>query len=519
MTAATLLSVFVPAPSVATAQVPGGPDASGSEAEEEPLPAAPPDPDNDPAVRSLGFKISAESRRLATMRRALDQARARLGAAEGRRRAAEDVIVDAAVRVLEAERDLAEWQEVLASVTVRRDTAVGIVAVEEDDIRRQAVTAYKLGRSRGTSMAFAAIREASDPNQFARSLAGVNAVLEHQERLITRARDQLDSAEHTVTLVTASVADAEATVRARRDDVDTAEAEAARLRRAEDDAEREWLAASDRALSVEERLASLTDDLSTATEAAERRVVEHEALVAGAPASTSDVAPAPEPEAEDSESEEAEDDEEEPATLADRRRWLTNRAGALRKAEALPAEHRRLRTDLACPVTAPVFVDDWHYPRSEDRRHEGTDIFGERGSPARALADGVVDSVDRVDAFTGEGKDLGGLTVGIVDDQGMRWYFAHLESIPASLNVGDSVRAGDFVGTVGSSGNAAGTPPHVHLGAYVNGTAVNPYPSLAYACGAWTGAPAFHTPEMLEGSANTETSSSGEAAIVSTSAS
>jgi murein DD-endopeptidase MepM/ murein hydrolase activator NlpD len=40
------------------------------------------------------------------------------------------------------------------------------------------------------------------------------------------------------------------------------------------------------------------------------------------------------------------------------------------------------------------------------------------------------------------------------------------------------VEVGDIIGYVGDSGNAKGTPPHVHYGIYIQGRAVNPYPLL-----------------------------------------
>ncbi len=48
--------------------------------------------------------------------------------------------------------------------------------------------------------------------------------------------------------------------------------------------------------------------------------------------------------------------------------------------------------------------------------------------------------------------------------------------------MGRRVEAGQALGTVGTSGNAVGTPPHLHLGWYVDDVAVNPYPTLALVC-------------------------------------
>ena len=71
---------------------------------------------------------------------------------------------------------------------------------------------------------------------------------------------------------------------------------------------------------------------------------------------------------------------------------------------------------------------------------------------------------------------LGGQIVGVLGP-GLEWhYYAHLERF-GTFREGDIVQPGDVVGYVGNTGNARGTPPHLHYGIYRNG-AKNPYPRL-----------------------------------------
>ena len=107
----------------------------------------------------------------------------------------------------------------------------------------------------------------------------------------------------------------------------------------------------------------------------------------------------------------------------------------------------------------------WGAPRDGGRRkHEGIDIFAKKGTPLLAVCDGEIYRVK-------EGG-LGGKTVWLHDpllDQSI--YYAHLDE--QLVEAGDYVAAGDTIGTVGNTGNARTTPPHLHLGIYVHG-AIDP---------------------------------------------
>lgn len=129
--------------------------------------------------------------------------------------------------------------------------------------------------------------------------------------------------------------------------------------------------------------------------------------------------------------------------------------------------------DLRCPVPGATFMNDWGFPRDDGGRfHEGTDLFARKGATIVAPAAGTV-------VFGKNG--LGGNTFTIQTASGWEIYGAHLNSTIGSSR---SVKAGEAIGTVGNSGNAAGGDTHLHMGLkHVGGRSMNPYPSVRSACG------------------------------------
>ena len=61
---------------------------------------------------------------------------------------------------------------------------------------------------------------------------------------------------------------------------------------------------------------------------------------------------------------------------------------------------------------------------------------------------------------------------------GRYYYYAHLDSYARGLAIGDRVTTRTVLGYVGTTGNAAGTPPHLHFGVYTANGAINPLPLL-----------------------------------------
>jgi murein DD-endopeptidase MepM/ murein hydrolase activator NlpD len=137
---------------------------------------------------------------------------------------------------------------------------------------------------------------------------------------------------------------------------------------------------------------------------------------------------------------------------------------------------------LVCPVQGAVagrdFGNDWGYPRSGGRWHQGNDIFAARGTPIVAVHDGEVIRWNPPSAPTA----LGGITITYRTSDGSEWYNAHLDTIADGIAPGVQVSRGQVIGTVGNTGNARTTPPHNHFGRRYAGSWVNPWPTIAPVC-------------------------------------
>lgn len=146
------------------------------------------------------------------------------------------------------------------------------------------------------------------------------------------------------------------------------------------------------------------------------------------------------------------------------------------------------------PSTSVEFTDTWGARRSGGRRHRGTDILGDRGTPIVAIADGVV-------TFVGTQR-LSGYTIKIDHGDGWSTAYLHLNNDDPGTDNGEGgertafapwiyegvrVKAGELIGYLGDSGNAEHTTPHLHFEIKHDGEKVNPYPYLeeAWLRGEW----------------------------------
>lgn len=94
----------------------------------------------------------------------------------------------------------------------------------------------------------------------------------------------------------------------------------------------------------------------------------------------------------------------------------------------------------------------WFYPWGTSGVHKGVDIFAREGTPVHSATIGLV-------VFTGKIK-LGGNVVLVLGPKWRLHYYAHLKQTKVSVLT--PVSKNTLVGEVGTSGNAAGKPAHLH---------------------------------------------------------
>lgn len=136
-------------------------------------------------------------------------------------------------------------------------------------------------------------------------------------------------------------------------------------------------------------------------------------------------------------------------------------------------------TSAAAEVRSIVFPvaggaswsDTFGAPRSGGRSHEGQDLFAPKMRHLVSAVDGTI-------ARTGRGAALSGNYVVVRDAQGWEYVYVHvnndrpgtddgsdldLNAFPPGIYPGAAVYAGQHIAYLGDSGNAEGTPPHLHF--------------------------------------------------------
>ena len=98
----------------------------------------------------------------------------------------------------------------------------------------------------------------------------------------------------------------------------------------------------------------------------------------------------------------------------------------------------------------------WHEPWGVSGVHKGIDVFAPLGRKVVAATPGVV-------LYRGEWKQ-GGNVVAVLGPKWRIHYYAHLSG--RGEGAGLLVSSGSSIGAVGTSGNAAGKPPHLHYSVF-----------------------------------------------------
>jgi murein DD-endopeptidase MepM/ murein hydrolase activator NlpD len=404
---------------------------------------------------------------LAAVGARLEDARSRLTAAEG--------------QVALAEMALAEAEEARDAAERAHDRALVLLAAAEEELAEQEllltdhlVHTFKFGSSgaQAGAMALEIMRRAEDPNAFSVGMkqletvvdvqdSTVKAVFELREARERRTRDaavaraEALQAEAVAVSTLRTVEDLRAQAAAVAEEVAAAERTQRSMVAALRTTEAETAAMLGR---VQTRQAALQTELSRvrAAEEAARREAERRAAEEAARAAAS--------------SNGANSSSTGAGSRSGGRLTTPGAAGG----PSVPG--------IVCPVQGAGagrdFTNDWGYPRSGGRFHQGNDIFASSGTPVVAVADGTVVRWNPPSAPTG----LGGITVTYRIGDGSEWYNAHLATVADGIAPGVSVTRGQIIGTVGNTGNARTTPPHLHLGRRHGGMWVNPWPTISPVC-------------------------------------
>jgi len=145
-----------------------------------------------------------------------------------------------------------------------------------------------------------------------------------------------------------------------------------------------------------------------------------------------------------------------------------NMNGGICKADKMVGKHSILfewPVDLCDFWVSSLFGPRTH--RGVTKMHEGVDLAAFKGTAVKAGTQGVVTrSEQSVPGY--------GTLVEIEHDKGFKTRYGHLDEI--FVEVGQKVKQGDQIGTVGATGRVRGTkdPSHLHFEILHHGTKENP---------------------------------------------
>jgi len=156
-------------------------------------------------------------------------------------------------------------------------------------------------------------------------------------------------------------------------------------------------------------------------------------------------------------------------------------AVAIPELSANPIAELRVRS-LTLPVQGikrDELRDTFNETRGATRKHEAMDVLAPRNTPVVAVEDGKIARLFLSAA--------GGITLYQFDPTSTYcYYYAHLEKYANGLEEGDTVKRGQVLGYVGTTGNAPRDTPHLHFAIFKlgddkkwwEGTPIDPYSVL-----------------------------------------
>jgi hypothetical protein len=146
--------------------------------------------------------------------------------------------------------------------------------------------------------------------------------------------------------------------------------------------------------------------------------------------------------------------------------------------------------DIGFPLDGEAtYTNDFFDARSGGRSHNATDLMAPKMTPVLAANAGVVTWAPMTQPYYGYMLTIQG-------DDGYKYNYVHLnndnpgtddgrggsaQAYAAGIKQGVHVERGQHLGWVGDSGNAEGTPAHLHFEIYDGGSAINPYELLVTA--------------------------------------
>ena len=116
-------------------------------------------------------------------------------------------------------------------------------------------------------------------------------------------------------------------------------------------------------------------------------------------------------------------------------------------------------------------IGEFGAERVDGRVHRGFDVTAPCGTPLEAVRGGEVER-------RGYDPELFGHFIEVdARSSPIDYFYAHMRE-PATAGSGDHVKTGEVLGEVGLTGNASGTPCHLHVEIRASGRTVDPKPYL-----------------------------------------